>query len=155
MCVKRVTFENISLVEKVVGKNAEVVGTVNHSSQRTNLKIRKHLRVSRHESTELEHTGSGISDKMLTKILVPSVVDRHRFDANPDPIFYFDADTGKNLNFFKILFTAMPPYINPADPAPDRQALDANPKPGSGKMMPIRPNPDPQHCLNQPSADIY
>ncbi len=41
-----VTLETISLVEKVVGKNAEVVGTVNHPSQRTNLKIRKHLRVS-------------------------------------------------------------------------------------------------------------
>jgi hypothetical protein len=33
-----VTLENISLVEKVVGKNAEVVGTVNHPRQRTNLK---------------------------------------------------------------------------------------------------------------------
>jgi hypothetical protein len=74
-----VTLKNVSLVEKVVGKNAEIVGTVNHPRQRTNLKIRKHLQVSRNESTELEHTCSGISDKMLTKILVPGVVNRHRF----------------------------------------------------------------------------
>ncbi len=147
-----VILENISLVEKVVGKNAEVVGTVNHPRQRTNLKIRKKLRVSRHESTELEHTGSGISDKMLTKVLVPSVVDRHRFDADPNLSFHFDADMEKNPNFLKVLFTAMAPYIQ----APRiRQALDADPKPGSGKMMPIRPNTDPQHCLYQPSANIY
>jgi hypothetical protein len=47
----------------------------------------------------LEHTGTGISDKMLTKILVPSVVDRHRLDADPNLSFHFDADMEKNPNF--------------------------------------------------------
>ncbi len=30
--------------------------------------------------------------KMVGITVNPSVVDRHRFDADPDPIFHFDAD---------------------------------------------------------------
>jgi hypothetical protein len=52
------------------------------------------------------------------------VVGRHCFDADPDPTFHFDAI----LMHFEM--------------DPDQQALGA--RSGSAKMMPMRPDADPE-----------
>ncbi len=87
-------------------------------------------------------------------------------DLDPDPTFHFDVDPDPDpsqilymrcdLIIFNILESilkfswkknSLALHLAEMDTDPDREALDADPYSDPSKMMLIRPNPDPQHCI--------